>query len=130
MIMYIIIKALHRFLHGFKSVTSQHNVPKHPILKNASTQCGIFKKNVATQCYVNTSNTPRKQRLRKDLHRKKAHIQYLKKKSAFSKIKVSCYEKRREKRNVAISCQNSNQLDSLHQIYISPFEPRFFKKLL
>ncbi|RXG69852.1 hypothetical protein Avbf_06996 [Armadillidium vulgare] len=28
-IIYIIIKALHRFLHGIKSVTSQRNAPKH-----------------------------------------------------------------------------------------------------
>ncbi|RXG60975.1 Transposable element P transposase [Armadillidium vulgare] len=90
---------------GTSSISTRNQVSdkstqcsKTPILKNASTQCGIFKKNVATQCYVNTSNTPRKQRLRKELHRKKAHIRYLKKKSAFLKLKLAAMKKVRKRK--------------------------------
>ncbi|KAB7500027.1 hypothetical protein Anas_14714, partial [Armadillidium nasatum] len=45
-------------------------------------QCNFPAKSIGIQCSSNTSNTPRKIRLRKEVHRKACHIKYLKVRNA------------------------------------------------
>ncbi|RXG50699.1 Kinesin-like protein, partial [Armadillidium vulgare] len=75
-------------------------------------QCNFPAKSIGIQCSSNTSNTPRKIRLRKEVHRKACHIKYLKVRNASLKSTLRM-----------MKCQSSNLTENDVKVFCNDHLP-------
>ncbi|KAL7634540.1 UNVERIFIED_CONTAM: hypothetical protein RMT77_014917 [Armadillidium vulgare] len=97
--------AIIQSLKLFKNVAAQCNRESF----ERGIQCNFPAKSIGIQCSSNTSNTPRKIRLKKEVHRKACHIKYFKLRNASLKStlwKMKCQSSNLTENDVKVFCND------------------------
>ncbi|RXG60720.1 Kinesin-like protein, partial [Armadillidium vulgare] len=95
----------------FSNVATQCNISYRESFEKGI-QCNFPAKSIGIQCSSNTSNTPRKIRLRKEVHRKACHIKYLKVRNASLKSTLRM-----------MKCQSSNLTENDVKVFCNDHLP-------